>query len=98
MGLETELGKLVEEQPAGPGVKCLLYKSANNPTVAVHGSILAEPPQNRRGSQDSPNLRHAFSSEEPANSEQSRSLTCLNPWGQQFLSEIPRIVSSSRHE
>ncbi len=70
MGLETELGKLVEEQPAGPGVKCLLYKSANNP----------------------------FSSEEPANSEQSRSLTCLNPWGQQFLSEIPRIVSSSRRE
>src|SRR5437870_13373060 len=40
MGLETELGKLVEEQPAGPGVKCLLYKSANKPTVAVHGSIL----------------------------------------------------------
>jgi zinc protease len=41
MGLETDLGKLVEEQPAGPGIKCLLYKSANNPTVAVHGSILA---------------------------------------------------------
>src|SRR5256885_9702924 len=41
MGLETELGKLVEEYPAGPGIKCLLYKSANNPTVAVHGSILA---------------------------------------------------------
>jgi zinc protease len=41
MGLETELGKLIEEQPAGPGVKCLLYKNANNPTVAVHGSILA---------------------------------------------------------
>ena len=41
MGLETELGKLVEEQPAGPGVKCLLYKNSNNPTVAVHGSILA---------------------------------------------------------
>src|SRR5260370_4065033 len=41
MGLETDLPKLVEEQPAGPGVKCLLYKSANNPTVAVHGSILA---------------------------------------------------------
>lgn len=41
MGLETELGKLVEEQPAAPGVKCLLYKNANNPTVAVHGSILA---------------------------------------------------------
>jgi zinc protease len=41
MGLETELGKLVEEQPAGPGIKCLLYKNANNPTVAVHGSILA---------------------------------------------------------
>jgi zinc protease len=41
MGLETELGKLVEEQPAGPGIKCLLYKNANNPTVAVHGSILS---------------------------------------------------------
>jgi zinc protease len=41
MGLETELGKLVEEQPASHGVKCLLYKNANNPTVAVHGSILA---------------------------------------------------------
>src|SRR6266702_2810004 len=41
MGLETELGKLVEEQPAGPGIKCLLYKNPNNPTVAVHGSILA---------------------------------------------------------
>src|SRR5438309_4922853 len=41
MGLETELGKLVEEQPAGPGIKCLLYKNTNNPTVAVHGSILA---------------------------------------------------------
>src|SRR5260370_4939465 len=41
MGLEADLAKLVEEQPVGPGVKCLLYKSANNPTVAVHGSILA---------------------------------------------------------
>src|SRR5690349_11780565 len=41
MGLETELAKLIEEQPAGPGVKCLLYRNANNPTVAVHGSILA---------------------------------------------------------
>src|SRR5207247_9727234 len=41
MGLETELGKLVEEQSAGPGIKCLLYKNANNPTVPVHGSILA---------------------------------------------------------
>src|SRR6266568_2531338 len=41
MGLETDLAKLVEDQPAGPGIKCLLYKNANNPTVAVHGSILA---------------------------------------------------------
>jgi len=41
MGLEIDLAKLVEEQPAGPGIKCLLYKNANNPTVAVHGSILA---------------------------------------------------------
>src|SRR6184192_2277180 len=41
MGLETDLAKLVDEQSAGPGIKCLLYKNANNPTVAVHGSILA---------------------------------------------------------
>ena len=41
MGLETELGKLVEEQHASPGVRCLLYRNTNNPTVAVHGSILA---------------------------------------------------------
>src|SRR5438552_18405131 len=41
MGLETDLAKLVDEQSAGPGIKCLLYKGANNPTVAVHGSILA---------------------------------------------------------
>src|SRR5436309_5628901 len=41
MGLETEVGKLLEEQAAGPGIKCLQYKNANNPTVAVHGSILA---------------------------------------------------------
>src|SRR6266704_808637 len=41
MGLETDLAKLVEEQHAGPGIKCLLYKNVNNPTVAVHGSILA---------------------------------------------------------
>jgi zinc protease len=41
MGLDTDLGKLVEVQPAGPGIKCLIYKSASNPTVAIHGSILA---------------------------------------------------------
>src|SRR5438105_6721263 len=41
MGRETDLAKLVDEQSAGPGIKCLLYKSANNHTVAVHGSILA---------------------------------------------------------
>src|SRR2546422_3469289 len=41
MGLETDLGSLVEEQPAGSGIKCLPYKNANNPTLAVYGSILA---------------------------------------------------------
>ena len=41
MGLESDLGSLVEEQPAGSGIKCLLYKNANNPTLAVYGSILA---------------------------------------------------------
>ncbi|HVH15897.1 MAG TPA: pitrilysin family protein [Candidatus Angelobacter sp.] len=41
MGLETDLAKLVDEERAGPGIKCLFYKNTNNPTVAVHGSILA---------------------------------------------------------
>ena len=41
MGLDTDLPRLVEEQAAGSGVKCLLYKTGKNPTVAIHGSILA---------------------------------------------------------
>ncbi len=48
MGLDTDLPKLVEEQQLGPGIHCLIYQSTNNPTVAVHGSLLSgtsfEPP------------------------------------------------------
>src|SRR5207302_5369257 len=42
MGLETDLAKLVDEQSAGPGIKCILYTGANNPTVGVDCSNLAE--------------------------------------------------------
>ncbi len=104
MGLETDLAKLVEEQPAGPGIKCLLYKNANNPTVAVHGSILAgtssEPSgkSGLAGSQVLQNLPHVSSSEEPGNSEPARSQISLNPWEPRFLSEILRTASSSKPE
>jgi zinc protease len=41
MTLDTDLPKLVEEEQPSPGTKCLLYETSGNPTVAVHGSILA---------------------------------------------------------
>jgi len=41
MALDTDLPKLVEEEQPTPGTKCLLYETSGNPTVAVHGSILA---------------------------------------------------------
>jgi zinc protease len=48
MTLDTELPKLVEEQEPAPGTRCLIYETSGNPTVAVHGSVLAgtssEPP------------------------------------------------------
>jgi zinc protease len=48
MTLDTDLPKLVEEEEPIEGTKCLLYQNTTNPTVAVHGSILAgtssEPP------------------------------------------------------
>ncbi len=31
----------MEEQQLSPGIHCLLYRAANNPTVAVHGSLLS---------------------------------------------------------
>ncbi len=41
MGIDTDLPKLVEEHSPGNGVTCLLYRTTDNPTVAVHGSIRA---------------------------------------------------------
>lgn len=41
MGLDTDLPKLVEHKEASNGVDCLLYENERNPTVAVHGTILA---------------------------------------------------------
>lgn len=41
MGLDTDLPRLVEEQRPAHGVRCLLYETSDNPTVAIHGSILA---------------------------------------------------------
>src|SRR2546426_11487973 len=41
MGIDSELPKLVEEHSIAKGVRCLLYRATDNPTVAVHGSIRA---------------------------------------------------------
>jgi zinc protease len=41
MTLDTDLPKLVEEERPSPGTRCLLYESSINPTVAIHGSVLA---------------------------------------------------------
>lgn len=41
MGVDTDLPKLVEENSIAKGVNCLLYRTGDNPTVAVHGSIRA---------------------------------------------------------
>ena len=49
MGLDTDLPQLVQVDQPAPGIHCLLYQTSNNPTLAVHGSILAgtssEPPR-----------------------------------------------------
>src|SRR6267143_3824140 len=39
MGVDTDLPQLVEEHSIARGVRCLLYRADDNPTVAVHGSI-----------------------------------------------------------
>lgn len=41
MGIDSDLPKLVEEHSIAKGVRCLLYRTTDNPTVAVHGSIRA---------------------------------------------------------
>src|SRR3989440_5831207 len=52
MGIDSDLPKLVEEHSTAKGVRCLLYRTADNPTVAVHGSIrtrTARQPKNHHG-------------------------------------------------
>lgn len=41
MTLDMDLPRLVEEEEPTIGTKCLTYKTTINPTVAIHGSILA---------------------------------------------------------
>src|SRR2546428_6541322 len=52
MGIDSDLPKLVEEHSIAKGVRCLLYRTTDNPTVAVHGSIragMALEPKNHHG-------------------------------------------------
>jgi zinc protease len=52
MGIDSDLPKLIEEHSIAKGVRCLLYRTADNPTVAVHGSIRAGnalEPKNQHG-------------------------------------------------
>jgi zinc protease len=51
MGVDTDLPKLVEEHSIATGVKCLLYRTSDNPTVAIHGSIRAGNASEPRGLQ-----------------------------------------------
>ncbi len=48
MTLDLELPKLIEEVRVSPGVRCLLYRASDNPTLAIFGSVRAgtafEPP------------------------------------------------------
>ncbi len=41
MPLDNDLPKLVEEDEPTPGTRCVFYENSINPTVAIHGSILA---------------------------------------------------------
>ena len=52
MGLDTELPRLVETEDPAPGTRCVFYENLANPTVAIHGSILAgtsSEPANKSG-------------------------------------------------
>jgi zinc protease len=52
MGIDSDLPNLVEEHSIAKGVRCLLYRTTDNPTVAVHGSIRAGTalePKNQQG-------------------------------------------------
>ena len=51
MGIDTDLPKLVEEHSVAKGVKVLLYRTNDNPTVAVHGSIRTGSASEPRGLQ-----------------------------------------------
>src|SRR6059036_1252040 len=41
MTLDLDLPKLIEEVQVSPGVRCLLYRANDNPTLAIFGSIRA---------------------------------------------------------
>ena len=41
MTLDLDLPKLMEEVQVSPGVRCLLYKGHDNPTLAIFGSVRA---------------------------------------------------------
>ena len=41
MTLDLDLPKLIEEVQVSSGVRCLLYKANENPTLAIFGSIRA---------------------------------------------------------
>ena len=52
MGIDSDLPELVEEHSIAKGVRCLIYRTTDNPTVAVHGSIragIAIEPKNHHG-------------------------------------------------
>jgi zinc protease len=51
MGVDTDLPMLVEEHSIAKGVKCLLYRTSDNPTVAIHGSIRVGTASEPRGLQ-----------------------------------------------
>ncbi len=53
MGIDSDLPKLVEEHSIARGVRCLLYRTTDNPTVAVHGSI-------RAGTATEPKTQHGI--------------------------------------
>ena len=41
MTLDLDLPKLMEEVQVSPGVRCLLYRTSDNPTLAIFGSVRA---------------------------------------------------------
>ena len=55
MGLDTDLPKLVDEQKISSGVELLLYRTTDNPTLAIFGSVQAGAAFEPSGKQALPN-------------------------------------------